>query len=85
MKTWETVRDNIKSFTEEEKREIERQADEEAKKDKAQRLFDHVQKFIKDQQISCAECVCQSDRVIENAYDFIEGCCDIVGYYEEEE
>ena len=39
-------------------------------------------KFINDQKIDCAETVFQSDRVIENAYEFIREICDIVGYAE---
>lgn len=38
------------------------------------------EKFINDQKISCAETIYQSDRVIENAYQVLEGICDIVGY-----
>ena len=37
--------------------------------------------FIEAQRISCAETVYQTDRVIENAYEFIEGVCERVGYY----
>ena len=47
------------------------------------KLVDHCAQFIQDQRISCAETVYQTDRVIENAYEFIEGVCDIVGYYED--
>ena len=49
----------------------------------ARKLVDHCEQFIQDQRISCAETVYQSDRVIENAYEFIEGVCDHVGYYED--
>ena len=52
---------------------------------KKDQLWKVVEKFVKDQQISCPECVCQSDKVIENAYEFIGECCDIVGYYKCEE
>lgn len=41
--------------------------------------------FIDEQKISCAETIYQTDRVIENAYEFIEGICDIVGYCCEDE
>ena len=41
--------------------------------------------FIEDQEITCGECVYQSDRVIENAYQLIEEICNIVGYYKDEE
>lgn len=49
------------------------------------KLYNHVNRFINAQQISCAETIQQCDRVIENAYDFIETCCDIVGYVPENE
>jgi len=43
-------------------------------------LLDIVEKFIKEQKITCVESVYQSDRVIENAYEFIEKLCNISGY-----
>lgn len=43
-------------------------------------LLVHCRNFITKQSISCAEAIYQSDWVIENAYEFIEGVCDIVGY-----
>lgn len=52
---------------------------------KRQELWDLCQKFITDKAIICPEAVYQTDRVIENAYELIEGICDIVGYYEEPE
>jgi hypothetical protein len=48
------------------------------------RLWKFCEKFIKKQNIGCPETVSQSDHVIVNAYEFIEGVCDIVGYYDEE-
>ncbi|WP_276122613.1 hypothetical protein [Pararhizobium qamdonense] len=45
-----------------------------------EKLWQHVQTFVTDQSISCEETVYQSDRVIENGYEFIAGCCKIVGY-----
>lgn len=48
-------------------------------------LWSHVKGFIDEQEISCVEAIGQCDRVILNAYDFIEGCCDVVGYWEDEE
>jgi GTP-dependent phosphoenolpyruvate carboxykinase len=48
-------------------------------------LHDHCVKFIQSQRITCAETVYQSDRVIVNAYEFIEGVCEIVGYAHTEE
>lgn len=47
-----------------------------------QALRDHCEKFILDEHISCPEAVYQSDNVIENAYEFIEGVCKLVGYYD---
>lgn len=46
-------------------------------------LWEEVEKFIEDNQISCPETIHQTDWVITNAYEFIERLCDIVGYYEE--
>jgi hypothetical protein len=45
-------------------------------------LEQFCREFIQAQRISCAEAVYQTDRVIENAYEFIEGICDRVGYYD---
>jgi hypothetical protein len=44
-------------------------------------MMAHVRAFIEKQRIDCAETVGQSDRVIVNAYEFIEGCCKIAGYH----
>lgn len=52
---------------------------------KEQQLFELCKKFIEDQSISCAETIYQTDWVIENAYEFIEDICDIVGYDNSEE
>lgn len=41
-------------------------------------------KFINEQKIVCAETIHQTDWVIENAYEFIEDICEIVGYAENE-
>jgi hypothetical protein len=49
---------------------------------KEKQLMEYVKKFIKKQEITCDECIYQCDHVIENAYEFIEGCCDIAGYHE---
>jgi hypothetical protein len=57
----------------------EKSSDFDGQKD---RLFELCFKFIQEQEISCSEAVYQSDRVIENAYELIDGICKIVGYYE---
>lgn len=44
-----------------------------------------VENFIKQNKIYCPESIYQSDRVIQNAYEFIEQLCDIVGYYDDED
>ena len=44
-------------------------------------LMDHITAFIRDNEITCAETVYQKDSVIANAYEFIEGLCNIVGYH----
>jgi len=45
-------------------------------------LEEYCRLFIERMGISCAETIYQTDRVIENAYEFIEGICDRVGYQE---
>lgn len=52
---------------------------------KARECLRLVDEFIKGNGITCAEAVTQSDRVIQNAYDFIESLCDVAGYAEYEE
>jgi hypothetical protein len=49
---------------------------------KEQELFKFCQKFIEKNHIFCAETIYQSDHIIENATEFIEGICNIVGYIE---
>lgn len=44
-----------------------------------------VENFIKQNKIYCPESIYQSDRVIQNAYEFIEQLCDTVGYYDDED
>lgn len=53
--------------------------------DKKEQLWRLCQKFIIEQGISCPETISQTDSVIENAYDFIEDICDIVGYLENDD
>lgn len=48
-------------------------------------LWTTCMKFIEDQRIGTAETVYQSDRVIENAYEFIHQVCEIVGYLQQDE
>ena len=48
-------------------------------------LLKATREFMRSQRITCEETIYQSDRVIENAYDFIAELCDIVGYPEEDE
>lgn len=44
-----------------------------------------VDSFIAGQGITCSETIYQTDRVIENAYEFIERLCDAAGYAELQE
>ncbi len=37
-------------------------------------------KFVEEHYIYCPETIYQTDHVIEDAYEFIEKICDIVGY-----
>lgn len=50
-----------------------------------QKLWNHCTQFVTKNNIYCAETVYQVDRVIINAYEFIEGVCDIVGYQQLED
>jgi len=43
-------------------------------------LVKFCREFIDKQDIHCTETIYQTDRVIENAYEFIEGVCEIIGY-----
>lgn len=52
---------------------------------KQEELFKLCQKFIKDHNISCGECIYQQDQVIIDAYEFIGDICEIVGYVETED
>ena len=36
--------------------------------------------FINSHGITCAETIYQTDKIIEDAYEFIEGICNIIGY-----
>ena len=49
------------------------------------KLVDTCKAFIKAQEIRCPEDIYQSDRVIENAYEFIESICNILGYLPSED
>lgn len=51
----------------------------EAELSKHELLMYECKKFIRENEISCGY---QTDRVIENAYDFIRLICEIVGYYD---
>jgi glutaminase len=55
------------------------------REEKAERVLQIAEKFIADQKIVCSEAVYQSDRVIENAYEFIEAICNVAGYFEYDE
>lgn len=52
---------------------------------KRKQVYEICEKFIKDNHISCAETIYQTDWVIENAYNFIEDVCNVVGYYSDEQ
>ena len=48
-----------------------------------QKLWDVCERFIREEHIRCSESIYQSDNVIENAYNFIECVCSLVGYYQD--
>lgn len=45
-------------------------------------LWRRCNEFVEKQRISCPETIYQTDWIIENAYEFIEQICNVVGYYE---
>ena len=47
-------------------------------------LWNKCLEFVEAQRIGCPEIIYQTDWVIENAYEFIEDVCNIVGYKEDE-
>jgi hypothetical protein len=48
-------------------------------------LWNIVEKFIKEQKITCPETIYSCDNVITNSYSFIRNCCNVVGYLKTEE
>lgn len=50
---------------------------------KEERLMACCLKYFKDQRIGCVEDINQTDRVIENAYDFIADIGKIIGYWKD--
>lgn len=51
--------------------------------EKKDKVWELCKEFITDQTIRCAYTISDCDRVMSNAYEFIEGMCDIVGYYKD--
>ena len=51
---------------------------------KFRELNEICREFIEKQEISCPETIYQTDRVILNAYEFIENVCNQVGYHKPE-
>lgn len=51
----------------------------------ADKVFKIVKAFVEKHGISCPEAIGQNDRVIEDAYNFIEDLCNVVGYIEYDE
>ena len=58
---------------------LEVAADPEA--DKAAQVLEIVRDFVQTYEIACPEVIHQTDRVITNAYRFIERVAEVVGYY----
>ena len=51
----------------------------------ATRLLEYVKNYIKENEISSGEAVFQVDSLSLDALNFMEKCCEIVGYHEYEE
>jgi hypothetical protein len=52
---------------------------------KLEALWSLCEKFVREQEIRSRETVFQTDRVIENAYEFIAATCEIVGYFKDDD
>lgn len=59
--------------------------DDNKKLAKLKKLENFCKKWIKDMEIGCVETIYQTDRVVENSLEFIEGICNIVGYHKLDE
>ena len=46
------------------------------------KLWEYVEKFVADNEVSCEESVYQVDSIQENALEFTADCCSIVGFHE---
>ncbi len=46
------------------------------------KLWDAVELFIQENEVSCAEALMQVDRISEELPELAETLCDIVGYYD---
>jgi hypothetical protein len=46
-----------------------------------EKLYDHVTSFIDKYSLDCSETVYQSDEVVMYSDEFVDGCCEIVGYF----
>lgn len=53
--------------------------------EKHAKLWKLCERFIREQRISCAETIYQTDWVVVNSYELIEEICNIVGYVPTEE
>lgn len=49
-----------------------------------EQLFEIVCEFIKKHKISCGEAIYQNDEISLNSLEFIEKCCESVGYFNRE-
>jgi hypothetical protein len=48
-------------------------------------LYELCKNFIQENGITCEESIYQCDKIAENALEFIESICDLIGYEESEE
>lgn len=62
------------------KRQQEVYVQTEEMREASERLYEFVKNYIREQKISCPECIHQSDEVNLNAPHFMQKCCEIVGY-----
>lgn len=55
------------------------------KADTATKLLEYVKKYIEENEISSGEAVFQVDSLSLDALNFMEKCCEIVGYHKFED
>jgi hypothetical protein len=53
--------------------------------ERAEKVLQLVEAFVKEQEVSCSEAIYQNDNVIVGAYEFIDQLCEVAGFHKFEE